>query len=402
MPTYRCKIALKEGQTIERIVQSGSMSLLKKEISSAGEFLVKAEKIRDLSNRTPFFGRFSLNEKVFYSFNHEFLTLLKAGIPVVIALDGIIEKQEDQFFVKILTDIRGAISDGESIPNAFEKFEHIFSPIYVSSLRSGEASGDIPAAIEEYLVYFERSRQLKQKVVTASVYPAILTVCSIFVTAFLIVFVVPAITGTFVEAGAELPFFTEILLKFSDYIRSNVFYILIAGIMVILGLRYYMKTNTGKQLIDMYYLKVPFLGNLSVIYSTALFSSSLSTVLSSGLPINHALPISMGLIKNSRLQLGIKKAVHSIEKGGGFAQSLGRENIFPDMAIRMFAAGEESGNLEKVLKDVAKFYEKEVETKLSVVASTIEPALMVLMGLIIGFILLAMYMPIFQMAGTIG
>ncbi|RLC18889.1 MAG: hypothetical protein DRH93_16085, partial [Deltaproteobacteria bacterium] len=264
------------------------------------------------------------------------------------------------------------------------------------------ASGNIPDAIEEYLEYFERSQQIRQKIRAASVYPAILTLCSIFVVAFLIVFVVPAITGTFVEAGAQLPVFTRILLQFSDIIRSYFLIIFMGSGLIIWGISFYLKTEQGKLVFDTFYLKIPFLGELSIIYSTALFTSSLATVLSGGLALNHALRISKGLVRNGVMQAGIINAIESIEKGEGFARALKKEDVFPDMALRMLAAGEEGGNLEKVLRDVTRFYQKEVEARLSVIASTIEPVLMVLMGFVIGFIMLAMYMPIFQMAGTMG
>lgn len=402
MPTYKCKIASLNGEMVEKIIQSGSVSSLKKQVALDGGFLVKAEKADQGPLLISFFTRQTINPKDFYSFNQEFLTLLRAGLPVVIALDGIIEKQTEKFFSRTLKTIRDDISGGESISTAFEKHETIFSPLYIATLRSGEASGNIPDAVEEFLVYFERSIQIKQKIKTASVYPIILVCCSIFVVMFLMIFVVPTITGTFVSSGSKLPLFTRILLDFSDLIRN---YFLLGGggiILLILGISYYLRSDQGRLNFDTLYLKLPFLGNLSVLYSTSLFTSSLSTVLMGGLPLNQALHISKGVIKNRFMLAGIEKAIRSIEQGRGFAQAFGEYSTFPDMALRMMAAGEEGGGLEKVLKDIARFFDREVEGKLSILTSTIEPVLMVLMGFIIGFIMLAMYMPIFQMAGALG
>jgi type IV pilus assembly protein PilC len=402
MPSYKCKIAVSDGKIIERVIQSGSVHLIKKQVFEEGDFLVKAQRIGGSTPFLSFFQKQRLKPKDFYSFNQEFLTLLRAGLPVVLAFDGIIEQQDKGFFPKILKNIRDDISEGEAISNAFEKYENIFSSLYIATLRSGEASGDIPGAIEEYLEYFERSRQIKQKIRTASVYPAILTICSIFVVGFLIIFVVPSITGTFVEAGAQLPIFTRILLQFSDFVRSYFWVIFISVVFIVWGMSFYLKTEQGKLVFDTVYLKIPFLGELSVIYSTALFTSSLSTVLRGGVPLNQALQISKGLISNSLMQAGIKNVLKSIEQGDGFARALKKVDVFPGMAVRMIAAGEEGGNLEKVLRDITVFYEKDVAAKLSIITSTIEPLLMVLMGFVIGFIMLAMYMPIFQMAGTMG
>ncbi|MFH2059878.1 MAG: type II secretion system F family protein [Pseudomonadota bacterium] len=402
MPAYRCKIAGKDGEIIERVIQSVSVPSVKKIVANDGGFLVKAERMSDSFPLPDFFNRQKLKSKDFYSFNNEFLTLLRAGLPVVIAFDGILKNQNESFFSGILKKIRDDILKGESIANAFGKYENIFSPLYIATLKSGEASGNIPDAIEEYLEYFERSQQIRQKIKTASVYPGILVICSIFVVAFLIIFVVPAITGTFVEAGAELPIFTTVLLQFSDFIRSYFWFISGSIVLMFGGLSFYLKTKSGRLSFDTYYIKLPFLGELYVIYSTALFTSSLSTVLGGGLPLNQALKISSGLIQNTFMQTGMKNAILLIEQGEGFARALNTADIFPDMAIRMISAGEEGGNLGKVLKDIARFYEKDVESKLSILTSAIEPVLMVLMGFVIGFIMLAMYMPIFQMAGVMG
>ena len=402
MPAYRCKIASADGQMIERVIQSDSISSLKKQVALEGGFLVKSEKTRESSYLISFFNLQKIKPKDFYSFNQEFLTLLRAGLPVVVALDGILEKQDNNNFSRTLKRIREDISGGESISDAFEKHEHIFSLLYIATLRSGEASGNIPDALEEYLDYFERSIQIRQKIKAASVYPVILVCCSVFVVLFLMIFVVPTITGTFVSSGSQLPFFTRILLDFSDLIRSY-FWLGVGGIIcMILGSSAYLRTAQGRLNFDSLYLKLPFIGNLSVIYSTSLFTSSLSTVLSGGLPLNQALHISRGVIKNKFMQSGIEKAIRSIEQGKGVAQAFGEVHIFPDMALRMMAAGEEGGTLEKVLKDIAGFFDKEVASTLSILTSTIEPVLMVLMGFIIGFIMLAMYMPIFQMAGALG
>ncbi len=400
MPEYKCKIAIKDGKFLERVILADSVKSIKRQIIEDGNFLVSAQKTGTGRTNFSFLGQQRIRPKDLYSFNQEFLTLLRAGLPVVIAFDALIEKRPESYFSGILKKVREDISKGESVSNAFEKYEYVFSSLYIAILRSGEASGDIPSAIEEYIEYFDRSLQIRRKIKAASVYPAILTVCSILVVGFLLVFVVPTITGTFVEAGAELPMLTSLLLGFSEAIRSN--FLLIIGIvsLVVFSVSYYLKTDKGRFLWDTYYLKLPFLGELSVIYSTSLFTSSLSTILGGGLPLNQALPISKGMIQNGFMRAGIKNVIQLIEHGQGFAKALHEIDIFPDMAVRMISAGEEGGSLEKVLKDVAVFYEKDLESRLSIITSTIEPLLMVLMGIVIGFIMLAMYMPIFQMAGA--
>jgi type IV pilus assembly protein PilC len=399
---YKCKIVGKNGVTVEKMIQADSVAALERKVARDGGFLIRAEKASQGMSFNFSIGRQKPGLKDFFSFNHEFLALLGAGIPVVMALDGILESNEEKYFSRVLRQIRNDISDGESVSNAFEKHVPYFSPLYIATLRSGEAAGNIPDAIEKYLEYLERSHAIREKIKSAAIYPAILTVCSLAVVTFLLLFVVPAISGTFVVSGAEMPVFTQWLLQISDFVRSWFQAILICLILIFLGVSFSLKTDRGRLIFDTWRLKLPFVGKLSVIYATALFSSSLSTVLAGGSPLNKALHIANGLIQNRRIHAGIEQAIRRVEDGESFAQSLQAVQVFPDMALRMIRAGEGGGRLEKVLSDLSRFYEKEVANTLAMITSTIEPALMVVMGFVIGFIMLAIYMPIFQMAGTIG
>lgn len=401
-PKYRCKIAGKDGSTVEKMIHADSAAALERMVARDGGFLIQAQKPSQGMSASLSIGRQKPGLKEFFSFNHEFLALLGAGIPVVMALDGILKNNEKKHFSRVLQQIRNDISEGESLTNAFEKHVPYFSPLYIATLRSGEAAGNIPDAIEKYLEYLERSQAIREKIKSATIYPAILTVCSLAVVTFLLMFVVPAITGTFVESGADMPIFTQWLLQISDFVRSWFQVILICLVLIFAGVSLYLKTDRGRLAFDTLWLKLPFVGNLSVIYATALFSSSLSTILAAGTPLNQALPIANGLIQNRRIHAGIEEAIRRVEDGQSFADSLEAVQVFPDMALRMIRAGEGGGRLEKVLSDLSRFYEKEVTNTLTMIASTIEPALMVAMGFVIGFIMLAMYMPIFQMAGTIG
>jgi type IV pilus assembly protein PilC len=402
MARYNCKIAGKDGTTVEKTIYADSTAALERMIARDGGFLIQAEKPSRGMSVSLSIGRQKPGLKDFFSFNHEFLALLGAGIPVVMALDGILKNNEEKYFSRVLRQIRNDISDGESLSNAFEKHVPYFSPLYIATLRSGEAAGNLPDAIEKYLEYLERSQTIREKIKSAAIYPAILTVCSLAVVIFLLIFVVPAITGTFVVSGADMPIFTRWLLQISDFVRSFFLVILIGLVLIFSGVSLYLKTDRGRLIFDTWCLKLPLVGNLSVIYATALFSSSLSTILAGGSPLNRALHIANGLIQNRRIHAGIEQAIHRVEDGESFADALNEVQVFPDMALRMIRAGEGGGRLEKVLSDLSRFYEKEVTNTLTMITSTIEPALMVLMGFVIGFIMLAIYMPIFQMAGTIG
>lgn len=402
MPAYKCKIATGNGGIIERVMVADSISLIRQQVKQDGNFLIYAGKSGGPGTFFSFKGSGKIKTKAFYSFNQEFAVLLKAGVPVVSAFDGILEKQEKNALASVLKDIRDDISAGESVSGAFGKYTNIFSPLYVASIRAGETGGDIPGAISGYIEYLKRSEEIKQKIKAASIYPAILSVCSICVVVFLIVFVVPSITGSFIETGTELPLLTKMLLNTSDFIKS--FYLPLFLFTASLGTFFFFfrKSANGRFFLDKHFLKVPLFGELALCYGVVRFSSTLSTVLASGTTLNDAIKLSEALVSNTYIKNRIATASQALERGRSFAQSLSDAAVFPGMVVRMIAAGEEGGSLESVLKDIAEFYERDVEARLTMMTSSIEPMLMLIMGVLIGFIVLAMYMPIFQMAATIG
>ncbi len=402
MAAYKCKIATRDGKVVERVIVADSKAQLKKQIAQQGDLLVGATSTAAKGAFPSLKRGKKVRPKEFYSFNQEFSVLLKAGVSVVSAFDGIIEKQEDSRFGEILKKIRTDISAGDSVSGAFEKYQDICSPLYIASLRAGETGGDIPGALAGYLNYMKRSAAIKQKLMAASVYPVILTVCSVFVITFLLIFVVPAISGTFAAAGASLPMLTRMILGITGFLKSYSLLILLLVVVSMTGFYLLRRSEGGRLVTDELYLRLPIFGDLSLCYATAMFASSLATVLRSGIMLNSAVKLASGLVGNRYIQKCLNDAVRSLEQGDGFSNSLGKVNVLPGMAVRMIAAGEEGGSLEFVLENVAEYYETDVEARLTVITSSIEPMLMVLMGAVVGFIVLAMYMPIFQMAGTIG
>jgi type IV pilus assembly protein PilC len=215
-------------------------------------------------------------------------------------------------------------------------------------------------------------------------------------------YVVPSFTRTYVEAGTRLPEITALLITVSTALKNNVLYILLVAAAAVVGYQYIKQTDRGRHYLDQRKLKVPFLGGIYVNYAVSKLARTLATVLGGGLTLVNAIRISSGSLDNSHLKAKLEEAADAVEKGAGFSESLANTGAFPSLAVRMMEAGESSGALGQVLDDVADFYESDVDTKLSILTSSIEPALMVVMGLLIGFIVLAMYMPIFQMAATVG
>ncbi|MCK5613043.1 type II secretion system F family protein [Candidatus Pacearchaeota archaeon] len=381
-----------------------SVNSLKKQLESDGKFVLEIRRshgFRALLESAKF-PRRRFKSKDLFSFNQQFLVLIKSGVTIVSALDTIIEQDDKSELNKLLKDIREDISSGESLSEAFGKYAHFFSNLYISSLQTGEKSGALPLALTRYLEYMKKTAEIKKKVISASIYPIILIAASIFVITFLMIYVVPVIAETFLETSTQLPLITLTLLSVSGMIKSNLLYTFLFGIFILSSIVTLRKTEAGKIQIDKLKLMIPFFGELYINYSISKLSRAIATMLEGGTPLVDSVKISSGTLNNQILRLRLEDVKRNIEQGKGFSESLSLAGTFPKMAVRMIDAGERSGVLDQVLNDVADFYDNDVDVKLSVLTSAIEPVLMAFMGLLIGLIVLALYLPIFQLAGTIG
>jgi len=400
MPIFYCKMTEPGGRIVEETITADSKAILIKRLKKEGNFVLEIRREEGLGSHKKGISRRRIKANDLLSFNREFSVLIRTGLSIVAALNAVIEKDEESELSKILKKIRDDITAGESLSGAFGKYSNIFSKLYVVSLQAGEKSGNIPLAISRYIEYIKKMSDIKQKVISASVYPLILVMASFFVLLFLLIFVVPVLTESFLESDTQLPFITVILVNFSTILKSYVFYILFLLICSVAGFYYFKKTDLGILCVDRWKLNIPFLGNLYLHYSISKLARTLNTVLSGGIPLVEAVKVSSSTLNNHFLKLRFDEIIKSLEEGEGFSESLLKTKVFPSMTVRMISAGESGGALEQVLEDIADFYASDVDIKLSILTSAIEPALMVIMGLIIGFIVLAMYMPIFQLAGV--
>ena len=403
MPTYHCKIGTERGQIIEKTIIAGNKSSLKEHIEREGNFLIDVRKAEGL--KAALRGgavRRGFKTKDFMIFNQELSVLIKAGVPITSTLDAIIEKGGRDELVQLLVEIRNDISGGESLSGAFGKYSYIFSNLYIATLPACERIGNLCLAITRYIDYLKRISAIRQKIITASVYPVILTLASLFSLIFLLLYVVPAFTKTYFEAGTQLPGMTLMLINTTNAVKENFIYFVFFMLGIFFAFFYFKKTEVGRLYIDRWKLKMPFLGTIYIHYSLSKLARTLATVLRGGMPLVDSLKISSGTLNNLFLQKKLYGSTDKLQKGAGFSESLSESEAFPKLAIRMISSGEGTGSLDTVLEDLAEFYESDVDTKLSVLTSAIEPVLMIMMGLLIGVIVLSMYLPICQMAGTVG
>jgi type IV pilus assembly protein PilC len=391
-----------DGNYVKKTIAADSRDDLQWRLEKDGHFVYRIR--REDRLRLPLGGeprskKFKIRD--FFSFNKEFAVLIRTGMPIVAALDAIIEKSEPSELNNILQQVRYDVSTGESLSDAFAKYPRIFSNLYISSLQAGEKSGNIPEALIKHVAYLKQMMALRRKLISASVYPLILVTASVAVLFLLLIYVVPAFTKTYFESGTQLPAITMLLINVSNGIKNNFIYLALLAILVAAGWAHAARQETLRIHMDQWLLKVPYLGRLYISYATALFLRTVAMVLTAGAPLIESVRIASGTLNNLFLRDKLILVVRRITAGLGVSEALDETEAFPHLAIRMIAAGESGGELEQVLLDAADFYDDEVDVKLTVISSTIEPALMIIMGLLIGFIVLAMYMPIFQLAGTI-
>lgn len=403
MPAFKCKIAEPgRNKVLEQTLVADSRASLKSHLEEQGNFVLEIQSTEGGGSVIEWLRfRKRVHLKEFFSFNQELSILLKTGLTVVAALDVIVEKGRDSEFNRLLKDIRRDVFSGESLSGAFAKYTHIFSKLYVATLRAGEKSGDLDQAMTRYLEYMKKTAEIRRKVISASAYPLILTVVSGFTLMFLLMFVVPTFTETFTDSGAQLPAMTLFLIQFSGFLKAHFLLIGLGLILIFCEGVYLYKTEFGRMHFDRIQLSLPFIGDLIRNYSTSKFARTLATILKGGAPLVDSIRTAGGVLDNQFIKRKMEAVIADIQQGAGFSESLEKLDIFPVLAVRMIHAGEGGGALAPVLHEIADFYDAEVETSLGVVTTAIEPALMVCMGLLIGFIVLAMYLPIFQLAGTI-
>ena len=401
MPIFNCKIATPSGRILEKRMIGQSKATVKEQLEKEGNFVLHIKRAEGILPAVGLIGSGKgIKLKDLIIFNQEFSVLLKAGLPIPAALDAIIEKAKEGELIDILRDIRGEVAGGAALSTAFSKYQDIFSSLYIAALQAGEKTGNIALALSRHVQYLKKIDQIRRKVISASVYPMILTAVSLAALLFLLLYVVPTFTRTYFEAGAELPGLTRLLLAFTTAFKAKALYIGVA-VALCLVLYFYLKsTKKGRRFMDRWKILLPIIGPVYLHYSVSKLSRTLATVLGAGMPLLEAVRISTGVLKNTFIKERLDRVGKELERGGGFAEALAASGVFPSLAVRMISAGENSGSLGQVLNDLAEFYEEDVNTRLAVLTSAIEPTLMIVMGALIGLVVLAMYLPIFQLASV--
>lgn len=326
---------------------------------------------------------------------------MKAGLPILKTFDLLAERSVHPGFQAALQGVRTEIRGGASISETMARFPGHFSDLYRASLRSGEQTGNLAEVLQRYIAYLKLVIEVREKVVKALAYPAFLIIVGIAVVSFLLVYVMPTFAEIYGQSKADLPGPTKLMLVAVESIRHWLPW-LVVGLVGLLVVTYrWFRTPAGREQFDRLSLRAPIVGDVLLKNQIIRLTRTLSTVLAGGIPLMTALQITSGAITNRTISRAIANATDRVRDGMGLAASLKLEGLLPQMTLEMIEVGETTGGLEAMLQDVAEFHEGELDLQLSQLTTWIEPVLLLVMGIIVGGIVIVMYLPVFQITGTV-
>ena len=334
-------------------------------------------------------------------FTRQFSTMINAGLPLVQCLDILSSQQSNPTFKKVLSQIKTDVEGGSTFADALSKHPKIFDNLYVNLVAAGEIGGVLDTVLMRLAVYMEKAEALKAKVKSAMTYPLIVLCVAFGVVAVLMIFVIPTFKDMFEQFGAALPGPTQLVVDMSNFFRHNWWIMIGVIIGLIFAFKWVGKQEKGRYYIDNMMLKLPVFGPLIKKVAVAKFTRTLGTMISSGVPIMDGLDITSRTAGNVIIEKAIKAVRSAISEGQSMAEPLAQSGIFPGMVVQMISVGEATGAMDQMLSKIADFYDEEVDTAVEALTSALEPMLMVFLGGVIGFVVVAMYLPIFKMAGSI-
>ncbi|RKZ35029.1 type II secretion system F family protein [bacterium] len=334
-------------------------------------------------------------------FTRQFAVMIEAGLPLVQCLDILATQTPNKIFGKKLADIRDSVSSGSTLANAMAKHKKIFDDLYVNMVEAGEVGGALETILKRLADYREKSDTIRRKVKGALTYPAIVSGMLVLIAWVMLTFIVPIFAGMFESLGAELPKPTQIVINISNWLKSNMILLIAIMISIFVAYKLLMKNQKTRFYLDLVKLRMPVFGPLVRKTAVARFSRTLSTLQQSGVNIIDALNITSKTAGNSVLEKAIKDAIISISQGETITAPLEESKVFPPMVIQMINVGEKTGNMDEMLARVADFYDEEVDAAVEALTSLIEPIMTVVMGIVVGGLLIAMYLPMFDIIGKI-
>ncbi|HLJ47903.1 MAG TPA: type II secretion system F family protein [Bryobacteraceae bacterium] len=402
MAEYAVKYADSRGEVHQKVMEASTENELRERYTQQG-FLIYSikERGREIAGIQMNIGRKKkLNLEKFLIFNQQFVTLIRAGLPILKGLDLLSERLTDAKLGPHIKLVREEVKNGSLLSDAFGR-QGVFPPIYVTSVMAGEKSGALGEVLERYINYQKLSMAVRKKLLMSLIYPALLLILVICLMVFLITYVVPNFAELYNSMQAKLPPATQLLIALGTTARSYILAGFAGLIVAAIAFRFWAKTPNGEEWVDRARLKLPMIGEIWIKYQVSQFSRVLSTLLVGGIPLVQALDTAGSSLGTTLLKKTLEKAGKMVKEGQALSSALKQTKIFPGLSIDMIEVGESTGALPAMLTSVAEFYEDDVTTRMTAALSLIEPAIMIFMGCFVTFVLVALYLPIFSLADTL-
>jgi len=404
MPTYKYTARDQEGKNVSGKIAAENEAMIVAELRKRNLIILNVTEEKESGFKKSGVksgGGKKIKSEDLVIFTRQFATMVDAGIPILQSLEALSQQTSNLSFKQALIAIREDIQLGSSLSNSFAKHPKIFDQLYVNMIRVGESAGILTSILERVSGYLEKSEKLRQKVQGAMIYPAVVVSMAMLITIGLLVKVVPTFAQIYVSLGQKLPAITQMLIDFSNALQHDILFFIIGIVVLVFFFNKYKQTPAGHLQVDTLLLKLPIFGDLICKVSVSRFCRTFATLSQSGVPILESLEIVGKTCGNRVIELLVDDIKVSVRAGEGIAAPLSKSPIFPLMVTRMIAIGEKSGQLEKMLAKVAEFYDDQVDTAVEGLTKLIEPLIIGFLGIVVGFIVIALFMPILSMTSAL-
>ena len=402
MPTYIWAGRTRKGRVLKGQLEAANERIARIQLKRRNIDVTKLKpKPKDLFENISFLQP-KVTAKDVVIFTRQFSTMIDAGLPLVQGLNMLSEQSQNKTFKHILSQVTKDVEGGSTLADALGKHPKVFDSLFVNLVAAGEVGGVLDTILQRLAAYIEKAEKLKAQIKGAMTYPAVVVGIAIIVIAVIMIFVIPVFQDMFSSFGKALPTPTQLVVNMSNFTKSNIHWMILGLIVFVFLFRRYRKTDSGKRNIDNLLLRFPIIGELIRKVAVARFTRTLGTMVKSGVPILDALDITARTAGNVIVEEVILEARSSIAEGQTIAEPLSESIIFPGMVTQMISVGESTGALDAMLEKIADFYDDEVDATVAAMTSMLEPLLMLFLGGSIGGLVIAMYLPIFQMAAAMG
>ncbi len=398
---FRCKLGTPGGQIIEANYAAESEAHLRRDLEEKGLLVLSLRPSGLLAGLGPIGRRRRIRQRDFLEFNQELATLLKAGMPLVQSLDLLRGSLVDPVFKPVVDTVYDRVKSGVQISDAFDEFGTLVPRVYTASLMAGERSGNLETVLRRYVAYARLMGNIRRKTLSALMYPMILVGLAVVVVSIIVFRLVPAFSDFYASFGSELPAATLAIVSVSKFAQDHWLLLLVGAAAAVWALRTWFQLPGQRLRIDRAMLAVPLVGPISRKFATSQMARTLATLLSGGIPLVQALDVAARSVSNQYISRELDTVGQSVREGQSLSATMRERAVFPDVAVKMTEVGEATGALQDMLNSVADFYDEELETNLERFVTLVEPVLLILLGIVIAGLLLALYLPLFQLSSVV-